>query len=249
MDIKVEHSLQIIQQAIDDYENVAIACSFGKDSLVILDLARRIKPDIPVFAVMTPYKPKETFDFMQKVRKDWNLNLKVYVTKTLLIRKFEVQDISDDVNSYLSKPIIAPLDLYRINPDECCRIFKVLPTIEAVKDLDAWICGLRRDEGSTRHNCQEFEKRGDLVKVNPILDWSEADVWKYHAINNLPIHLWYNEGYRSLGCAPCSMPNTETERGGRWFFSKEKRGKECGIHSRVLRGRNKGKCVNEICKP
>lgn len=210
-DERVRHSLTLISKALWEYERIAVACSFGKDSMVMLHLVRRLNPNIAVFAVMTPFKPKETWEFMEQVRKEWNLNLKVYQSKEKV-----------------------PPNLHKTDPDKCCYIFKVKPTIEAVKDLDAWIAGLRKTEGITRAIFDEVEKKGELVKVNPILEWTEADVWRYTAVHQLPVHPWYAKGYRSLGCACCSHPNTEDERGGRWKGT-EKRGGECGIHTHVLR--------------
>ena len=107
----------------------------------------------------------------------------------------------------------------------------------AVKDLDAWISGLRRDEGETRVGFEYIETKGNLDKVNPILDFTELDVWRYLAIYNIPVNPLYEQGYRSLGCLKCSTPEedeTESERGGRWQGT-EKQGKECGIHQAILR--------------
>lgn len=211
MDAKFEHSLQLIRETLDSYDRVAVACSFGKDSIVTVHLARTIKQDVPIFSVMTPFKPKETFELMDKVKNDWKLNLKVFQ----------------------SKETVDP-NLHKTDPDKCCYILKVKPTMEAVKDLDAWISGLRKTEGRTRVDYKEIEKKSELVKVNPILHWTEADIWRYSAIHQLPVHPWYELGYRSLGCACCSIPNTDEERGGRWKGTI-KAGGECGIHTKTLK--------------
>lgn len=219
MDKKIHHSLRIIKQAVQKYRRIAVASSFGKDSMVVLHLVRQINPNIQVFAIMTPFKPKETFEFMRKVKKQWNLNLTVFQ----------------------SKRNVSPT-LHKTNPDECCYILKVRPTMEAVKDLDAWICGLRSTEGRTRVNYQEVEMRGGLAKINPILPWTEDEIWCYTENHNIPVHPWYDLGYRSLGCACCSKPNTEEERGGRWAGTG-KVGGECGIHTIILKGKDKGECI------
>ena len=208
---KIEHSLKLIKEAIGKYPRIAVACSFGKDSVVIVHLARRIKEDIPIFTVMTRFKPKETFEYKDLITRSWNLNLREYSSKAEI-----------------------PEKLYKTDPDECCRILKVEPTKEAVKDLDCWICGLRNTEGRTREDYKEIEIKGNLVKLNPILSWTELDIWKYIAANKIPVHPWYVQGYRSLGCAPCSNPGGELERDGRWQGTK-KCGGECGIHTRNLK--------------
>ena len=211
MDPKFEHSINILKEAIDKYERIAVASSFGKDSIVIVHLAIAIKPDIPIFTIMTPYKPKETFEYMNKITELWNLNLTEYRA-------------TEEV----------PNDLWKTDPDECCRIFKVEPTKQAVAELDAWISGLRSSEGRTRTDYKEWEQKGSLMKVNPILAWTEADVWRYTAVNQIPVHPWYAEGYRSIGCAPCSSPGGEFERDGRWKGTS-KCGGECGIHTQQLK--------------
>jgi phosphoadenosine phosphosulfate reductase len=211
MDPKFEHSRNIIQECLNRYKRVGLACSFGKDSMVVVHLAISIKPDIPIFAIITPYKPKETIEYKEKITKLWNLNLTEYRAK---------KDVPDG--------------LWKTLPDECCRILKVEPTKEAVKDLDAWITGLRATEGRTRTEYQEWELRGDLMKVNPILYWTEADVWRYFAIHQIPVHPWYERGYRSIGCEPCTAIGGENERDGRWAGTK-KCGGECGIHTQTLR--------------
>jgi len=211
MDAKFEHSKNVIKECLSRYDKVAVACSFGKDSMVVVHLAISIKPDIPIFTIMTPYKPKETFEYKDKMIKLWNLNITEYRAK---------KDV--------------PAGLWKTLPDECCRILKVEPTKEAVKDLDAWITGLRSTEGRTRTEYQEWELKDGLMKVNPILYWTEADTWRYIAIHQIPVHPWYAEGYRSIGCAPCSNPGGENERDGRWKGTS-KCGGECGIHTQQLK--------------
>jgi len=210
---KIEHSKKLIKEAIERYPRIAVAVSWGKDSMVLLHLARQIKPDIPVFTVITPFKPKETLEFKDRIIKEWNLNIREYQSK--------------------AKPVPG---LWETDPDECCKIFKVEPTKEAVKDLDAWISGLRKTEGRTRRDFKEIEKRGNIVKINPLLEWTELDIWRYSALYNVPQNPLYKKGYRSLGCAPCTtiVDDEEPERAGRWRGTS-KCGGECGIHTKILK--------------
>ncbi len=212
MDEKVTHSLKLIDDAVKKYwPRIAVGCSGGKDSVVLVHLSRQVKSDIPVFFVDTPFKPQETRKLIQKIKQMWGLNLKVYRSKEMI-----------------------PHDMYLTDPHRCCQILKVEPTKEAVKDLDCWFSGLRSTEGQTRINYIEVEVRGSLVKVNPLLDWTEADIWRYTATRDLPVHPWYAEGYRSIGCAPCSNPGGVDERDGRWKDTS-KCGGECGIHTQILK--------------
>jgi len=219
---KIENSTAIISEAVAKYPKIAVACSFGKDSMVVLHLALQVKPTIDVFCTLTPMKPRETFEYKDYMQKLWDLNLTVYMSEKSPVK-----------------------DLWLSDPDKCCEIFKVEPTKRAIANLDAWITGLRRTEGRTRTDYEAFEPGGEaltrmpgkeiptsLMKVNPILDWTELDIWRYMAINDIPINPMYRKGYRSLGCEPCTelVKDTETERAGRWIGTS-KCGGECGIHT------------------
>jgi len=209
---KVQKAKDLIRETLDKYERVALACSFGKDSMVTLHLALQVKPDILVFSVMTPFKPAITRNYKSAMELEWRLNSKTY-------ERQGGEKLED--------------------PDKCCDFYKVEPTKAAIEDLklDAWITGLRRTEGRTRTDYEYVETRSGLIKVNPILDFTELDVWRYLACYEIPVNPLYKEGYRSLGCEPCSKKEedeSETEREGRWDGTS-KCGGECGIHTKVLR--------------
>jgi phosphoadenosine phosphosulfate reductase len=196
---------------VNEYGKITLAVSWGKDSIVMLHLARLIKPDIDLFTVLTPFKPKETFEFKDMVIRDWGLTM----------REFRSEEEVDP-------------GLHKTDPDKCCEILKVVPTKQALEGYDAWITGLRCTEGRTRTDYEEVERYDTITKINPILQWTEADVWKYTAFYRLPVHPWYGQGYRSLGCECCSTPGGETERDGRWQGTS-KCGGECGIHTMYKR--------------
>lgn len=241
MENKVEHSKQLIADAIRNYPRVAVACSFGKDSMVTVHIAREVDPNIRVFSIMTQYKPRETFEYLRLMDERMNLNATVYLVSdtipdalkdsSLDVRLLPVDEFNrkaSDVEAQTGKAI------YSVDPDECCRLLKVEPTRVAVSSLDVWICGLRNTEGRTRTDYQEVEHKGGLIKINPILTFTEAEIWTYMATRRIEPHPWYARGYRSLGCAPCSYPGGELERDGRWRDTS-KCGGECGIHTQVLK--------------
>ena len=130
-----------------------------------------------------------------------------------------------------------PDKLYETDPDRCCELLKVQPTRDAVKKMgvSCWITGLRCTEGRTRTNYKEVEELDKgLIKLNPILIWYEREVWQYLALNKVPVNPLYAEGYRSLGCAPCTkIAQGVDERAGRWIGTS-KCGGECGIHTKPL---------------
>ncbi len=241
MEEKIEHAKELIEEAIRKYPRIAVASSFGKDSMVTVHLAREVDPDIPIFSVMTQYKPRETFDYLKLMNQKMNLGTTVYmvadsVPEGLKDGSLEVVLLPTEEFNLKASQIETQtgLKIYEVNPDECCRLLKVEPTKVAVTGLDAWITGLRNTEGRTREDYQEIENKGGLIKINPILTFTEAEIWRYIATRGIEPHTWYGKGYRSLGCAPCSHPGGELERDGRWKDTS-KCGGECGIHTQRLK--------------
>lgn len=214
---KVERSKELIREAYEKYgDSLVVANSLGKDSVAVWDLAKRVNPKIRGFIVTTRFKPKETVRFMNETVKKY-LELRVYKNDSEI-----------------------PKRLYETNPDKCCDILKVEPVKRAIEEMgvECWVTGLRCTEGRTRTDFQEVEERDKgLIKLNPILIWKEREVWQYLALYGVPVNPLYAEGYRSLGCAPCTkITNDDNERAGRWIGTS-KCGGECGIHTRPLKAK------------
>jgi len=212
---KVERSLDLIADAHKQHgDRLVVANSLGKDSVVVWHLVKRISPDIRGFIVTTRYKPEETVAFM----------------KEEVARYPELQVFKNDSTQ--------PDKLYLSDPDQCCDNLKVQPTRQAIESMDVgcWVTGLRCTEGRTRTDFREIEERDEgLQKLNPILLWQEREVWQYLAMHGIPVNPLYEQGYRSLGCAPCtSIATGPDERAGRWLGTS-KCGGECGIHTRPLK--------------
>ncbi|MDP6107816.1 MAG: phosphoadenosine phosphosulfate reductase family protein, partial [Candidatus Brocadiia bacterium] len=178
------------------------------------DLAKRVNPGIRGFIVTTRFKPKATKQFMVRMVAEYP----------------ELQVFESD------EPL--PDRLYETDPDQCCEVLKVEPTRRAIRDMNVtcWVTGLRCTEGRTRTDFDEIEERDkDLIKLNPILLWYEREIWQYLALNEVPVNPLYAEGYRSLGCGPCTRISAGAdERAGRWVGTS-KCGGECGIHTRPLK--------------
>jgi phosphoadenosine phosphosulfate reductase len=212
---KVERSLDLINDGYQKFgDKMVVANSLGKDSVVVWHLAKRVSANIPGFIVTTRYKPAETVNFMHDQ-----------------VSQFpELQVFKNDATQ--------PDALYASDPDLCCYNLKVLPTRQAVQDMDVecWVTGLRCTEGRTRTDFQEIEERDEgLMKLNPILIWHEREVWQYIALHQVAVNPLYTQGYRSLGCAPCTrISSGPDERAGRWVGTS-KCGGECGIHTRPLK--------------
>lgn len=212
---KVERSKELIREAYKKYgDALVVANSLGKDSVAVWDLAKKVNPKIRGFIITTRFKPQETIRFMNQVV-DRYPELRVYKNDS------EIQD-----------------RLYETNPDKCCDVLKVGPVKQAIEEMgvECWVTGLRCTEGRTRTDFQEVEERDKgLIKLNPILIWKEREVWQYLALYGVSVNPLYGEGYRSLGCAPCTkITNDDNERAGRWIGTS-KCGGECGIHTRPLK--------------
>ncbi|MBP7088130.1 MAG: phosphoadenylyl-sulfate reductase [Candidatus Omnitrophica bacterium] len=212
---KVDRSLQLISEAYQKYKDgLVVANSLGKDSVAVWDLAKKVNKNIRGFIVTTRFKPKETIEFMNQEVARYP-ELKVYKNDSKI-----------------------PDRLYESNPDKCCDILKVEPVKRAVKEMgvECWVTGLRCTEGRTRTDFSEVEERDKgLIKLNPILIWKEREVWQYLALYGVRVNPLYAQGYRSLGCAPCTkITNDDNERAGRWIGTS-KCGGECGIHTRPLK--------------
>lgn len=214
---KVDRSLSLIEDHWKKFgKKMVAAISFGKDSSVVWNLCKRVSKDIPAFAVTTRFKPEATKQFMRE-------EMERYPEIKVFKNDCEIEE-----------------ELYKKDPDKCCNLLKVIPTSQAIRELEVkcWITGLRATEGRTRVDYEEVEQRDEnLLKINPILIWHEREIWQYLALNKINVNPLYSLGYRSLGCEPCStIVAGGTERDGRWIGTS-KCGGECGIHTRSLLGK------------
>ena len=206
---KIEVAKKLIKKYSSKYPKNGTAISFGKDSTVLAHLVKSIKPDALFFAVLADTEFPETLELRDRLVKEWRLNYREYI--------------------FVNNP--------SKGLGECCRGLKVEKFKEAVSDLDCWFSGIRKDEGLTRSDFQYVNEIDRLIKVNPILDFTEKDIWRYIAINDLPVNPLYGMGFRSLSCKLCSAKENdenESERAGRWKGTIYE-GRECGIHTQSLR--------------
>lgn len=217
LEFEKETPQKIIKFALDKYgSRVSFASSFGAEDVAIIDMIAKIKLGARVFTLETGYLFSETHDVIRRIKEKYNIKLEIYTPSTSM-EEFERQ---------YGK-------LYETDPDKCCAIRKIEPLNRAMADnLDAWITGIRRDQSPTRANTKkvEMDKKFNLVKFNPIADWTSEKVWDYIRKNNIPYNVLHDRNYPSIGCAPCTKPVKpgEDPRAGRWA-GKEKT--ECGLHT------------------
>ncbi len=206
---------EIIAWAVNEFgPDIAISSSFGTTSAVILHMTAQIKPDIKVLFLETGFHFPETLKFRDELIKRLGLNV-VNLTAKMGRENFR--------KTYGN--------LYETDPDKCCFLNKVEPLQIAMTGLKAWMTSIRRGQTANRKNIQFVEAYEDGVyKINPLATWTSKQMWEYLKAHNLPFHPLFEEGYTSIGCAPCTraVGAGEDERAGRWSGSQKT---ECGIHT------------------
>ena len=208
---------------------VAISTSFQADGMVVLDMAHRIDRDVKVFTIDTARLPQETYGLIDRVREQYGVGVEVYYP--------DGEELEQMVGEHGMNLFQNSVSLRLL----CCNIRKVNPLNRALKDLDAWITGLRRSQSDTRAGIAKIEvdtAHGGIIKVNPLADWSLERVWQYIKDNKVPYNELYDKGYTSIGCAPCTRPIQpgEDSRAGRWWWENGIP-KECGMHMGPAWGR------------
>lgn len=204
---------------------LALTTSFQAAGMVLLDMAWRIDPSIRVVTVDSGRLRQENHDLMERVRERYELPIAVHHPEAKAIGAF-VEDYGS--NAFYRSGAL------RLR---CCDVRKVAPLAKALAGFDAWISGQRRDQSESRREIMKVEldrKRDGLVKLNPLADWDEAMVWDYIRAHDVPYNELYDQGYTSIGCAPCTRaiaPGEDT-RAGRWWW-EDNVPKECGIHCYV----------------
>ncbi len=205
----------IIQWAVDAFApEIAMSTSFQTQSMPLLHMVTRIDPDIRIFFLDTGYHFWDTLAFREKIQHTWNLNV--------------VDLYRDSRWDVFVRQNVRTLPLQDANL--CCYRHKVQPMQNALSTLPAWISGIRRDQTPERARAQIVELHDGLLKVNPLLNWTKHDIQDYSVKHHLPAHPLYDRGYRSVGCAPCTIAigPGDDDRAGRWAG----RGKtECGLHT------------------
>lgn len=224
----LETPQDVLAWAVERYgDRVALASSFGAEDVVLIDMLSRVRPGARVFTIDTGRLPEETYRTMDEVRERYDIRLEVYFPDN--------EQVESMVEKYGFNLFRESIELRKL----CCEVRKVRPLNRALRDLDAWICGLRREQSVTRLSveCVEVERRRvgeeerEIVKLNPLIDWSEEQVWNYIREKKVPYNALHDRGYPSIGCHPCTraVEPGEDVRSGRWWWEPPEK-KECGLH-------------------
>lgn len=213
----------VLRRALTEHHpNIALACSFSAEDIVVLHMMRQINPEARVFALDTGRLDPETYEVAEQVKQRLGVQIEWYFPQfeplQHLVRKKGLYSFRSSVE----------------NRKECCFIRKVEPLRRALSGLSAWITGMRREQAATRGGLEQFEidyGNSGIQKVNPIAPWGVEETWCYVAEHNLPYNQLYERGYTQIGCQPCTTPVRPGEdvRAGRWRWELPEH-KECGLH-------------------
>ena len=193
---------EVLAEAVERFHpRLVMACSFQKEESVLLDLLMDVEPRARVFTIDTGVLFDETRETWRAVEERYGVRVEVF-----------------DALDPDGEPWTA---------EHCCSAQKVAALERALGGLDAWVTGLRREQGPTRANAAklEWDEPHGLWKFNPLAEWSDRDVWRFVAEHDLPYNPLHDRGYESIGCAPCTNPGSGRE--GRWVGQDKT---ECGLH-------------------
>jgi len=212
----------VVRLAHDRFgRRVALSSSFGAEDMVLIDMLMRVDPQARIVTLDTGRLPQETYNVMDATRERYGTAIEVFFPQADSVQAMVAEH---GVNLFYRS-----VDFRKL----CCGIRKTEPLKRALAGLDAWITGLRREQSVTRtavHNI-EWDESNQLIKVNPLADWTQDDVWTYIREHNVPYNALHDRGYPSIGCAPCTraIQPGEDQRAGRWWWEHPET-KECGLH-------------------
>ena len=217
--------LSILRQGLEAAGGpVALACSFSVEDVLVIDLIREAGLGVGIFALDTGRLNEETYEVAEAISERYKVDIDWYFPECAAVEKLERDKGLFSFRASLE------------NRHECCRIRKVEPLGRALQGLAGWITGLRREQSVTRSELAPIEidrANGGILKINPLIDLSEAQVWAYAEERRLPVNPLHRQGYPSIGCAPCTraIRPGEHSRAGRWWWENPEH-KECGLHRR-----------------
>jgi phosphoadenosine phosphosulfate reductase len=207
---------RVLAWAFETFGNrVAISSAFGAEGMVLIDMASRVRKDFRLFTIDTEFLFPETYSLMDRIEQKYGITIE----KVYSVLSPEEQEHSHGAA------------LWTRDPDLCCKMRKVEPLRRKLGELSAWIASIRRDQTSVRSTAHriEWDSKFNLVKINPIVDWSTKQVWRYIHEHDVPYNALHNQDYPSIGCTHCTraVRPGEDPRAGRWpGFAKT----ECGLH-------------------
>ncbi|MCZ6494994.1 MAG: phosphoadenylyl-sulfate reductase [Alphaproteobacteria bacterium] len=217
----IEYARTLLARATREHAPVTLASSMSAEDMVLIDLVCRDKLAIEVFVLDTGRLHSETLDLIRQARAHHGIPIKVYEP--------DPDEVEEFLNHHALDAIFDSLDIRK----SCCAIRKLGPLRRALKGKGAWITGLRQEQSVTRADLAdaEWDAANGLYKFSPLAAWSRTQVWDYIKANGVPYNRLYDQGFASIGCAPCTRaiePGAH-ERSGRWWWESPD-DRECGLH-------------------
>ena len=213
---------KILEWALKElHPKIALASSFGLEDVALIDMMVKINPKARIFSLETGRLHQETYDVMDEIKDRYNIQIEVFFPDAARVEKM-VREKGMNLFYHSVE-----------NRKLCCGIRKVEPLNRALSQLDGWITGIRKDQTQNRTTANYVEidtDHGNIIKVNPLLDWSLDQVWVYVKQNKVPYNILHDRGFPSIGCEPCTraIQPGEDPRAGRWWWEQDN--KECGLH-------------------
>jgi len=202
---------------------IALSSSLSIEDQVLTDLIAKIEPSTRIFTLDTGRLFPETYSLIERTRMKYPITLEVFFPEASEVEKMVKEE---GINLFYSG-----IEQRK----RCCQVRKIQPLKRAFQGLEVWICGLRKEQSVTRHDMQmvEWDEQNQLIKLNPLIDFTEEQVWDYIKTNHVPYNKLHDKGFPSIGCQPCTraVQPGEDIRAGRWWWENPEH-KECGLHSR-----------------
>lgn len=213
----------LIKYIIENHKNVAFSSSLGAEDQVLTDMIFKVDKKAKVFTLDTGRLHSETYKVLDATNLKYGVKLEVYFPKFKSVENlYQTQGVNGHFESIE-------------NRKNCCNIRKIEPLKRALEGVDIWITGLRASQSVTRNSMKavEWDENFKVIKINPLLNWSEDDVWDYIKENKVPYNKLHDLEYPSIGCEPCTraIKDGEDIRAGRWWWEDAEH-KECGLHKK-----------------
>ena len=215
---------ELLKYFLSGYKGkIALASSLGLEDQVLTDMVLKTDRSATIFTLDTGRLFPETYSLIDKTNMQYGIRIDIYFPEYSSVEKLVKEH---GINCFYES-----VELRK----RCCHIRKIEPLARAFAGLDVWICGLRQEQSVTRKTVQavEWDEQNRLIKINPLVHWSEQDVWDYIRKNNVPYNVLHDKGFPSIGCQPCTraVKPGDDIRAGRWWWELPEH-KECGLHAK-----------------